>query len=99
MFGYRTGAKQEHVNQIRAMSESGMTAEQISRQLMIDLACVKSFVQRFQSQREKATPKVKEAEQVSEELADSEEDKPTKKRGVGRPPRQSKPDDNDAEID
>lgn len=44
MQGYRTGAKQEDQNRIRQMSQDGKSVDEISRALLIDKDCVKSFV-------------------------------------------------------
>lgn len=53
MYGYRTGAKQEHKNQIREMTLAGVAAEEISRKLMIDINCVRKFCEHFRKQAEK----------------------------------------------
>lgn len=47
MMGYRKGARQQDINAIRRMSSEGISAEEISRAILVDLECVKSFINLF----------------------------------------------------
>lgn len=85
MFGYRTGAKQNHINQIRRMTEEGKTVDEISRALLIVPECVKSFRDHF---LKKNNPPVQTqpVDDFDEEnsLPDSPEDEPIQRKR-GRP--------------
>lgn len=65
MFGYRKGAKQENINDIRRLNAEGYSVDEISRQIMVDRDCVQNFVNHF---NEKDAPKI-----VAESLASVDE--------------------------
>lgn len=95
MYGYRTGAKQEHKNQIRQMTLAGVAAEEISRKLMIDINCVRKFCDYYRKQSEKdITPPVQKQETVINEP--DPVDKPVNETGSAQIPEAETDDGTDA---
>ena len=47
MYGFQRGANQTDRNNIRRLSDEGVSIDRISQMLMIDPNCVKSFVDHF----------------------------------------------------